>query len=149
MLVSIPTQYLSNASDYFNLPFFVSQLFTITLILSKAFSSLTHALLSDIPGRPEISGVPAERVRPGALVRLSCRSLGTSNETQLVWYNNGERVDDSYYISTDFVINGYELVTPRTGISSLECRLSYPPTGLEQLTEADIRVQGSIMFSLM
>ena len=86
--------------------------------------------------------MPTGLVLPGSLVQLVCSSLSRSNETQLVWYNNGERVDDSSFISADHVINQYDFYAPNTGPSNLECRLVYKPVDLKQSAWAKIRIRG-------
>lgn len=86
---------------------------------------------------------------PGSLIRLNCRSLGISNETRLVWYNNDKLVDDSYIVSDVYVINEYELSAPQSGVSNLECRLLYPPTRLEQGAKASVTVQGLTTLSFL
>ncbi|XP_067929075.1 hemicentin-1-like [Watersipora subatra] len=104
-------------------------------------SAFANIVPLGLPGSPEISGVPSERVRPGSLVQAICRSLGTANDTQLVWYSDGVQVDSSYYFSEDYVINEYDLLAPPSGVASLECRLTYAPAALEMSARADVRVQ--------
>lgn len=97
-----------------------------------------------MPGLPEIVGTPGEAVTTGSIVRLVCRSYGTSPDTSLVWFRDGQRVDDSYYVTADYVMNVYEFSVSDAGTSNLECKLEFPPMDLEFYTRAAIRGQGII-----
>lgn len=107
----------------------------------SAFNNINPAILGE-PGSPEIIGVPTGSVPFGSIIRLLCRSLGTSNETQLVWYSRSNIVDKTFYISDDYVINEYEFKASSAGLIDIQCRMAYPPTGLELYDDAQIVVQG-------
>lgn len=88
--------------------------------------------------------MPIAPVLPGAQVRLVCRSHGTSELTRLVWYNNGFPVDTTYAIVGDHIVNDYVVDTSSGADVSLECRLEFPPTGLQISELAVIRVRGML-----
>ena len=101
-----------------------------------------NCFFSGMPGIPEIIGTPASSVSPGSYVRLTCRSYGTSPDTALLWYSKEGVVDNSYYVTDDYVINVYDLQITDIGSLDLECRLRFPPMDLEYTVETAIQVQG-------
>ena len=99
-----------------------------------------------VPEPPVIEGVPSTPVLPNTRLTLKCSSLGTSPDTQLVWYRNGAQVDSTYQIAGDYVVNEYDFAAAESE-ANLECRLIFPPTGLEASDRATIITQGSLYFN--
>lgn len=100
----------------------------------------------DTPSALDITGAPNTAQLPGTVLRLTCRSQGTSPLTRLTWHLDNALMDSSYRIEGAYVVNEYNYTVPESGVASFECRLNYPPTGLLLKQYANITAIGSLAF---
>jgi len=64
--------------------------------------------------------------------------------TALVWYENGQLIDNTYSLTNDYIENVLNYTVPTSGLSQtrLECRLSFLPLNLVLSTFSLVKIQG-------